>query len=102
MMKRAHAARHFTDFDTARDSLYGRRPNHIKYAGHREACVDQMSRHVPTCIVSPIVLLGTTVGPVTKLHKRPKVGSVAPRRVRSCLVTTEDKQVQQPPFASIR
>ena len=85
MMKRAHVARHFTDFDTARDSLYTRRPSPHKC--HREACVDQMSCHVPTCIVSPVVLPGTTVGPVTRLYKRPKVGSVAPRRQNRVSVT---------------
>ena len=61
-----------------------RRPTHI--AGHRGgggggggggAGVDQMSRHVSTCIVRPAVLPGTTVGPVTKLYKRQKVDSVA-------------------------
>ena len=51
------------------------RPTHI--AGHRGAGVDQMSRHVSTCIVRPALLPGTTVGPVTKLYKRQKVDSVA-------------------------
>ena len=74
-MKRAYAARHFNDINNVQPQAQAY--THWLIAGYWRAGVDQISRHVRTCIVRPALLPGTTVGPVTKQYKRQKVDSVA-------------------------